>query len=101
MTRARPLPVPVLALAMWVAGSALVGCGDGVEACQAYVSSVDACYEAAGSPSPVDAGEDICIDIGSEYIPYYECLDRAFSSADCTTPEGIELLTAEADACTP
>ncbi len=70
-------------------------CGDGVEACEAYNTAHEDCYEIFGMEPEflVD-----CEGAPKDAIDRYDCLAELYSNAECTDVDSMPT-EAEADAC--
>ena len=71
------------------------GCGDGVEACEAYNEAHTACYETFGMEPEflVD-----CEGMPKEEIEGYECLADLYNNAECLDSDTMPTQE-EAEAC--
>ncbi len=71
------------------------GCGDGVEACEAYNTAHTDCYETVGMEPEflVD-----CEEIPKEMIKRYECLADLYNNAECLGSDTMPSQE-EAEAC--
>jgi hypothetical protein len=66
----------------------LIACGGGNE-CEAYAEAVMTCTEEAGADTTGYDVDTLCADADKAYNDYYSCLADAYSSADCSTFEGL------------
>ena len=71
------------------------GCGDGVEACEAFNTAHTDCYEIFGMEPEFLAD---CEDAPKETIERYNCLADLYSNAECTDT-GSMPSQEDADAC--
>lgn len=83
-------PLPFLALLIL----ALTGCGDGVEACEAYNTAIEACYDNLGMDSEFTVD---CEGAPTEMTDSYNCLADLYNNSECTITDMPS--QAEAEAC--